>query len=71
MRRSYCSLQKNGTGAYGVGALAGGLGEQVGGRERALLGGVGPVLDAHLLVEQGVVPAHDVAGGVDQRQRRR
>ena len=68
MRRSYCSLQKNGTGGVRRRALAGGLGQQVGGRERALLGGVGPVLDAHLLVEQRVVPAHHVAGGVHQRR---
>ena len=51
-------------------ALAGCLGQQVGGRERTLFGGVGPVLDSHLLLEQGVVPAHDVAGGVHAAARR-
>ena len=78
MRWRCWSLQKNGTGAYGVGVAAGELGEQVAGGGRALLGGVRPVLDAHLLVEAGVRPAGDVAGGVDaagpapaSRRRRR
>ena len=48
---------------------AGGFGQQVGGDRRPLLGRVRPVLDAQLLVEVGVGPAGDVAGGVDARHR--
>ena len=69
MRWRCWSLQKNGTGAYGVPAAAVELGEQVAGGDRALLGGVRPVLDAHLLVEAGVRPAGDVTGRVDAAAR--
>ena len=71
MRASYWSLQKNGTAWYGVPSPPAGRGEQVAGGGGALLGGVGPVLDAHLLAEQLVGPAGDVAGGVHARAARR
>ena len=63
MRASYWSLQKNGTAWYGRGLAAGRRHQQVAGGGGALLGGVRPVLEPHLLAEEAVVPAHDVAGG--------
>ena len=44
------------------------VGQQVAGGDRALLGGVRPVLDAHLLAEQRVRPAGHVAGRVHARR---
>ena len=68
IRLSNWSLQKNGTGAYGVGWFAGELGQEVPSRGLALLGGVRPVLDAHLLAglaEQVVDPSGTIPCGVD------
>ena len=65
MRWPYWSLQKNGTGAYGAAGSPAAAASRLRAACRALLGRVGPVLDAHLLAEQRVGPAADVAGGVD------
>ena len=47
----------------GLEGFTGGEVSEVGGHVSTLLGGVGPVLDPHLLVEQPVRPSRDVAGG--------
>ena len=68
MRWRPWSLQKNGTGAYGAGSPPAAVASRLRAASGALLGGVRPVLDAHLLAEQAVRPAAHVAGRLHARR---